>query len=89
MKKFDRDLMNGADMRQVCRASMHIIDTMQNYTPEVQQLALAATTRMLSEHRNLNINDMFVVLGNMMAEAQAKGKAEFRAVRRYIKEEIA
>jgi hypothetical protein len=83
----NRDQLNNADANNVALASINILDRMQNFQQHIQPLALCAAFLSLAEHLRVPAQELFTVTTNMMTEEE--NIAEFKALRDYIKYEIA
>lgn len=87
MPKINRDLINNASADHVSRAGIDILDRMQNHPQHIQPVALAAAFLTIADHLRVPPQDLFTVTRNMMAEEE--NIAEFKALRDYVKYEIA
>lgn len=86
-RRFDRDLMVNAGVRDVARATMALIDVNQKLPPHVQLLAQAANFLLLAEHYDIPVQDVFAIITNIMNHAEGR-RPEFLAVADYMENEL-
>ncbi len=89
-RPFSRDKMLNTNRFQVAYAAMGTIDGVQSFDKEVQPLGMAVAFIMMCEVYGVSVNDVFTAANNIIVHTEAKDVSpEIRAVRQYIKEEIA
>lgn len=83
----DRDNLNATNLRGACRASMAVIDVLQNHPPHEQVAGLGACFVLLAEHHAVPLQDAMVAIQNMMKDADGR-RPEFKAVGDYLRHEL-
>jgi hypothetical protein len=83
----DNDKTNNANPERVAKAAFNVIDRLQLFQPHEQVLAAAALFVILTDAHKANPQDIITVTKNLMNEKQ-KLRAEFAAVRDYVKHEL-
>jgi hypothetical protein len=86
-QKLGFDEMNMADPVLVGRASMTVIDAVQDLHPKDQVLGMAATFLLLCDRYNVMPQDIFTISQNVMNGVDGK-RPEFRAVKSYLAGEV-
>lgn len=87
MAKLNRDLMNTMPVKAAALASMTVIDALQDYTPEMQLVALTATYKLMTERYDVSPHDVFTVADNVMHHADGR-RVEFKAIADYLEGEL-
>jgi len=67
---------------------MAVIDRLQSYNPGIQALALASVFKLLCEAAKVEPQEIFTYAGNIMDTREGERRGNFRAVKRYIQEEL-
>ncbi len=83
------DEINNADQRTAANAAMSVIDRLQDYRPAVQAHALATGFLVMCETLKLNPAEVFQRSQNLMAHSDGTRRAEFRALKAYMENEVA
>lgn len=87
MHKFNRDAMNMAKPREVSRASLLVLNTLQDVRPEVQIMGAATVFLELAEFLGVAAQDAFTATKNLINDQDGK-RVEFKAVRAYLEGEL-
>lgn len=87
MYKFNRDAMNMAKPREVSRASLLVLNTLQDVRPEVQIMGAATVFLELAEFLGVPAQDAFTATKNLINDQDGK-RVEFKAVRAYLEGEL-
>lgn len=80
------DALNNADVGLTANAAMAVIDRLQDFTPEVQMLAMTASFVLLAQRHKQRPSDLFVTADNVINGAEGK-RPEFAAVAHYLENE--
>lgn len=84
-----RDQLNNADPVATARAAMAALDKLQEYRKAEQVMGLAATFILFCETQGLRPTDVMETASNVMRDQEDIGwRAQFRAIKRYIREEL-
>lgn len=84
---FDHDAFSSAPVSQAARASMAVINAVQQLDPAVQVHGMAAAFLLLAERFKLEPQDLFAKTTNLMNYAEGR-RPEFTAVSEYLAGEI-
>lgn len=84
--KLDLDRLGNIPVREAARATMAVIDRLQDLTPEQQMAGITACFTLACEHYGINPQDMFTYSNNIMHHADGR-RPEFQAVRQFMKGE--
>jgi len=87
MAKLHSDLLRNTPIEPACRASMAVIDKLQDYSPEVQILGVGATLKVIAEIYKVNLGDILSIIDNIMHYSEGK-RPEFAAVEEYVRKEL-
>ncbi len=79
--KLDPDKLNNQKIKYTARASMAVIDALQDFPAEVQITALAAAFKLLADHLEVEAQDVMTVAGNILSQDDV---VEFDAVAAYL-----
>jgi len=82
------DQMSNADLRDVAKAAMSILDAMQTRSPGVQLAGLMLAAQAVSEALEVDPSGAFQTVYNMRQEAKHKHVPEILAVAEYAKGEL-
>lgn len=82
------DLINNANAADAAQAAMAVIDRLQNFPPHLQAHGLGVAFIALADHWSINLQDLFTATKNMIADPIDGHRPEFKAVQRYINEEL-
>lgn len=87
MSRFNKDLMNMAPVKESATSTMRVIDAAQDLPPHLQLIAIVATFKLMIERFDVDPQDAFTVVDNIMNTAQGS-RSEFDAVRMYLENEV-
>ena len=87
MAKLDRLHLGNADVNQSARASMEVINALQNHRPEYQMAGLTAAFLFLCEHLQVRPTEAFSYIQKIMNHADGR-RPEFKAVKMYLENEL-
>ncbi|WP_139812523.1 hypothetical protein [Ensifer aridi] len=88
MPRLNRDVMNMAAPVTVARASMTVLDRLQDFKPEIQIMGAAAVFLELAEHLGIPAQEAFSATKNLINGDDGK-RVEFRAITAYLNGELA
>lgn len=84
----NRDLYNNAPAKDAARVAIDVIDRLQNYQPHLQMHGLLIAFLAVADHWGMPIQEAFTATKNMLADPIDGDRPEFRAVKRYVAEEL-
>lgn len=77
-----------APVKAVTQAAFELIDKAQTHEPHVQVHALAATFILLVEAYQLDTQDVFTAVKNLMASTAAGHSDQYQALIAYVQHEL-
>ncbi len=86
--RFNRDGFHMVDCAFTAQSAMHVVDAMQSYRPEAQVAGVAAAFLLLCEAHGISPPDAAQAVSNIIHDSEGRLIPEFRAVRRYYREEV-
>ena len=87
MAKLNRDLLNSVPVETAANATVAVIDRLQDFSPELQMLALTTSYKLMLERFNFPPQDILTVADNVMNHADGR-RVEFEAVQSYMEGEL-
>ncbi|MGH0299334.1 MULTISPECIES: hypothetical protein [Sinorhizobium] len=88
MRRLNRDTLNMAAPVNVARASLTVLDRLQDFEPEIQIMGAAAVFLELAEHLGIPPQEAFAATKNLINGDDGK-RVEFRAIAAYLQGELA
>ncbi len=85
--KLDRTALTNMPILSATKATMTIIDAIQDLKPHEQLAGIAATFLLLADYLEIEPQDAFVIVKNIMNGAEGK-RTEFKAVEAYLEGEF-
>jgi len=86
----NRDQLNNADPLATARSAFRVLDRLQELEPHLQPMALAWVFVLYCESKDIRPSELMNTVDNIMRDQEDIGwRSHFRAVKRYIKEELA
>ena len=88
MKRSVYDSMINAPRTKVALGSFHLLNTAQDFPPEIMVTSATCMALLLCEHYKVEPQDAFTVANNLMNDSDDRGMTDFQAIRLYMKEEL-
>lgn len=82
------DALINADANELFTGMYALVDAVQKQKSGVQIGAVALLFRLVCERFDINVQDAFTAIGNMMSVAHHERRVQLAAARQYLKEEL-
>ena len=84
----DRDKLNHVKPEELGELVIRLVDRSQTHSQESQVIAAGCYFKMLCEHFNISIDDVFTIITNIEKYLGLVGSKELNAAREYVKHEL-
>lgn len=81
---FNWDEMTQANLPRVCKQAFQFADSMDDLPKGEQIASLLVFTKLLCDHRGIDLREALAVAQNIIADGNAKGNIHIKALQHYI-----